>query len=582
MDNNPKAQVIERLREAQNILVTVSNNPSVDQLSAAIGFTLMMNKLNKHATAVFSGNVPSTLEFLKPEETLEPTTDSLRDFIISLDKSKADKLRYKVEEDVVRIFITPYKTHLTENDLEFSQGDFNVDVVVALGVDQREHIDAAIMAHGRILHDATVIGIMAGETPIDVGGINWQDPNASSLCEMLVGTSESFQKGLLDTQMATAFLTGIVAETDRFSNDKTSPKVMTMSAQLMAAGANQQLIATKLVEEPEIVEDEYSFDELPAVQDDSGDEDLPPLAPMPTPPAPNNNEGTISLHDMPVVEAPEEPEPEEPEEPEMPILSEPAPAYEEPTDSKSQIDRIHIDTQGTLHSADEIAQAVNNVQLTSRDSNLNRGKVVQPLSQPETPTGGYISQPPVLGGTLTASTTDEAVQEQLEQSSDPLSNIPQSSFPEPNVPSPAVFGQATDGLPVFPTTSPAQPASFGTVPPVMGAPVLSQPTTNVDMGGTLADIENSVKQGASGDVQLPALDQDAARQAVMDATTGAFDSNRPGALAATGADYVPLNSEPEPKANMQSIDDDDDDDEPPEVPPPFPLPPTNGTMPLPS
>jgi len=84
MDQNSKSQAVERLRDAQNVLVTVSDNPSVDQLCAAVGLTLMMNKLGKHATAVFSGQVPSTIEFLKPEETLEQNTDSLRDFIITL------------------------------------------------------------------------------------------------------------------------------------------------------------------------------------------------------------------------------------------------------------------------------------------------------------------------------------------------------------------------------------------------------------------------------------------------------------------------------------------------------------------
>src|SRR3954464_14298772 len=129
-----KQKLIDRIAGAQNILVTVSSNPSVDQLSAAIGLTLVLNKMEKHGTAVFSGTVPSTIEFLKPEDTLEKNTDSLRDFIIALDKSKADKLRYKVEDQVVRIFITPYRTSLSQDDLQFSQGDFNVDVVLALGV----------------------------------------------------------------------------------------------------------------------------------------------------------------------------------------------------------------------------------------------------------------------------------------------------------------------------------------------------------------------------------------------------------------------------------------------------------------
>ena len=47
--------------------------------------------------------MPSTL-ILQPADTLKKNTDSLRDFIISLDKSKADKLRYKVEDRVVKVF----------------------------------------------------------------------------------------------------------------------------------------------------------------------------------------------------------------------------------------------------------------------------------------------------------------------------------------------------------------------------------------------------------------------------------------------------------------------------------------------
>ncbi|HET7529008.1 MAG TPA: hypothetical protein VFJ84_02150 [Candidatus Saccharimonadales bacterium] len=246
-----KQQIAERVKQAGNFLVTVNANPTVDQLAACIGLTLLLNKMGKHATAVFSGKVPNVLEFLEPQKTLQKNTDALRDFIISLDKNKADKLRYKVEDDVVKIFITPYRTSITARDLVFSEGDFNVEVVLALGVTQRGQLDKAITAHGRILHDATVISLNWGAAkPGDVGQINWTEPTASSLSEMLVSISEALGPGLIDQQIATAFLTGIVSETQRFSNKKTSPKVMTMSAQLMAAGANQQLIISKL-EPPE-------------------------------------------------------------------------------------------------------------------------------------------------------------------------------------------------------------------------------------------------------------------------------------------------------------------------------------------
>jgi len=295
MDAQAKQQVADRIKQATNILVTVNTNPSVDQLAACIGLTLLLNKLDKHATAVFSGQVPSTIEFLQPEKTIETNTDSLRDFIISLDKAKADKLRYKVEDQFVRIFITPYRTSLTEKDLEFSQGDFNVEVVITLGVTDQKQLDAAITAHGRILHDATVVSVNAGagQAP-KLGQINWQDPSASSLSEMLVSISESFGSNLLDSQMATAFLTGIVSETERFSNSKTSPKVMTMSAQLMAAGANQQLIASKL--EPP---DEPSKPaELPLSPEPPKDQPSKPAAPSKEAPKsskPKSEDGSLDV-----------------------------------------------------------------------------------------------------------------------------------------------------------------------------------------------------------------------------------------------------------------------------------------------
>ena len=249
-DKNAQQQIIDTLRDVDNVLVTVNTNPSVDELAAALGFTMLVNKLNKHATAVFSGEIPSAINFLDPEKTFENTVDSLRDFIIALDKEKADHLRYKVEGEMVKIFITPYRTTISDKDLDFSQGDYNVEMVVAIGVKDSNDLDRALADHGKIMHDATVASLSIGSETSDLGTINWHDSQASSYSEMLVSVSEALRtdKNLLDEQISTAFLTGIVAATERFSNDKTSSKVMTMSAQLMAAGANQQLIATKLAE----------------------------------------------------------------------------------------------------------------------------------------------------------------------------------------------------------------------------------------------------------------------------------------------------------------------------------------------
>ncbi len=360
---NPKQQLIERIKTANNVLVTVSANPSVDQLSAAIGLTLMLNKMGKHATAVFSGQVPSTIEFLQPEKTLEKNTDSLRDFIIALDKSKADKLRYKVEDDHVKIFITPYRTSISEKDLDFSQGDFNVEVVVALGVLDPKDLDQAITAHGRILHDATTISVTTGQQSA-LGSINWSDSNASSLCEMVATTADALQANLLDGQMATALMTGIVAETHRFSNEKTTPTAMSASAKLMAAGANQQLVASSLQEPTELGV---------------------PLQGQPSSPAdtPASQDGSLSIDHVDGLDTAD-----------MAFVGELPDVQPE----EAPVEQVSIDDNGTV-----------NADSAEPDHEQTRSSAIQGGSS-------LILEPPTLGGQLTANSEPE----HLDPSTDPL------------------------------------------------------------------------------------------------------------------------------------------------------------------
>ena len=279
-----KRKLVEKLQGATNILVTVSTNPSVDQLTACLGLTLWLNKADKRAVAIFSGDIPNALEFLQPEATIEKTADSLRDFIIALDKSKADKLRYKVEDRVVKIFITPYRTSLSADDLEFSQGDFNVDAVVALGVGSQADLDNAITAHGRILHDAAVITIN-NSTSSELGSINWLDSTASCLSELAYDLGKSVAADKIDPQIATALLTGVVATTDRFSNELTTPHTMSIAAELMSAVANQQLVVNKL--ETPAKPDHHSRKKTAEDQPESDNKDVVP------PPEPDN--GTLEI-----------------------------------------------------------------------------------------------------------------------------------------------------------------------------------------------------------------------------------------------------------------------------------------------
>lgn len=244
--NAVMAKVAEKVANSRNILIATSSDPSVDELAAAISLSMFLDRLGKHAIAIYSGKTPDALAFLSPEKTFETDADVLQDFVISISKEKADHLRYRLDGDFVKIFITPYKDKIVSEDLEFSYGDYNIDLVLALNVDNGVDLDAALREHGRIMHDATVVNITTGN-PGKFGEIEWNNKHASSISEMI---SELLLNASGDTQLnaeeATALLTGIVAATDRFAKANTFPTTMQTASRLLEAGADQQLVAENI------------------------------------------------------------------------------------------------------------------------------------------------------------------------------------------------------------------------------------------------------------------------------------------------------------------------------------------------
>ncbi len=545
---NTKQQLVDRIKSASNVLVTVGRNPSVDALSALLGLTLILNKQGKHAAAVFSGEVPSTIEFLQPEETIEKNTDSLRDFIIALDKNKADKLRYKVEDNVVRIFITPYKTSISQEDFEFSEGDFNIDVVIALGVRQQEDLDEAITAHGRILHDATVTTINI-VTDAGLGSINWSEPQASSLSELVTELAQVLGANLFDEQIATALLTGIVAETDRFSNDKTSSVTMSMSATLMKAGANQQLVASKL-------EGQLSV-RAPDPSDKSNASDSNSQASDGTAP---KDDGAIRI------------------------------------DHNDSSDDTSLATPTSEHSESDQAPSPDGEEQTPEIKVDEAGSPTTPAIGATTNLSSgakLITEPPTLGGTLTAN----SAQSELDPVTDPFS-MPQSDDnqliehdkpadikahdlapPSSLPPAPAV--SSPPQVPVTPSLTPpppnwTPPASPPTPPPTQPSskpPSLPLPPDGTGNGDdeTLADIEHAV---ASPHATSPTID--AARDEVKRAYNDTSGTDSDALPAIDSLNAQPLGDElhpgnPSPKTDLPQTSQPTDSTAPPPVPPPIPF-----------
>ena len=476
--SNITNRVVEKIKASENILIALSKNPNIDEISAALGLAMILDTMRKHVTAIFSGQVPNVLQFLKPEETFEKTTNSLQDFIIALSKDKVDHISYKIEGDFVKVYVTPYKATIGQADLSMSHGDYNVDLVICFNVISGDEIDPALSEYGRIMHDATAINLTV-DTPGRFAELEWQDSNVSSISEMIVGLADKLGLASFSEQVATALLTGIVASTDHFSNPRTSSNTMSIASKLMSFGANQQLISSQIMEKIK-TPDEAQTPATPAATESRATE--APVAP---------NSPVVSV--APAVPATSV-APVIPSAPaELATPTAPAPVMSTPL-SKNTLDYIEIEPNPN--------QTLDGQPLESQPAQVPQSPEPQisPAPQPQEPQ--LVSHPasapqsfesqPVPAPQVIESQSAPAYQAPINPAAAAASAVMENNFiqnPEPNLPQPNYTNETPNyQAPVMPTpplnfaqnlaapTQLAQPVSFA-VPTSLTTPTPLTQTT---------------------------------------------------------------------------------------------------------
>lgn len=248
MELTPKQQTIELLKGAQKILILSHINPDGDALGSMLALSLVLKKLGKEVTAVTSDVLPESLQFLPTKEHLSSTFSGTKDFIISVNTSKVkvEKLGYKniIEENKLNVIITPTSGLFKPEDVTFSFGAYKYDLIVVLDSPDFDRLGSIYDKNTELFYETPVVNIDHHPGNDHFGKVNWVDLTATSTAEILVALIESLgrDKPLLDADVATALLTGIIVDTGSFQNSNTTPKSFTVAAQLVAAGARQQEI----------------------------------------------------------------------------------------------------------------------------------------------------------------------------------------------------------------------------------------------------------------------------------------------------------------------------------------------------
>lgn len=252
MDLTPKQQASEAIRQAESILLVTGQRPNIDQISSMVALTYALRKLDKKVVPLVSDRVPGGAQFLA-RDVIENSLSGARDFIMQLNlaKGEVDKVKYTVENGKLNVHVTPFRGGFSASDVTFDQGDYHFDLIIAVGVPRRSNLDTIFDKNPNLLQNIPMLNLDYHRINEQHGAINLVETNSSTLAELVLALTESVQTGLLDDKMATALLAGIMANTDRFTAPHTTAKSMTVAAQMLAAGADQQRVTKEIFGERE-------------------------------------------------------------------------------------------------------------------------------------------------------------------------------------------------------------------------------------------------------------------------------------------------------------------------------------------
>jgi len=249
MEISPKTQAAEIIKQSQKILLLTHQDPDGDALGSLLALKLTLEKMGKQPEAIVLGQANEGLSFLPGYSQTKSGLKSSSDIVVTINTAATGcdlSLGYRKfpEDKQVKIVVTPKQGSLSPEDITIEKSLPKYDLVIVLDTDNLDRLGSLKQDHPDLFYEVPTINIDHHATNSYFAKVNWVEMGATSTAEMLVALIESLGRDepLIDADIATALLAGLIADTGSFRNQNTSPKALTIAAQLIAAGGRHRQV----------------------------------------------------------------------------------------------------------------------------------------------------------------------------------------------------------------------------------------------------------------------------------------------------------------------------------------------------
>ena len=240
--------IADKLNKANSILILTPPQASGDDLSAALALRTFLRKLEKEVVLISPGPPNAKFDFLTGFEEVKDHLSIAKSFVIDLSTkaSEIDELGYKKEPERLSIYVKPKKGQFSDKDVSFRSSNFPFDLIVSIGVFSLENLGEFYIQNSDLFFETPIINIDRSAQNESYGSYNLIDLSATSNSEIMLDLISVFESSLLDQSIATALLTGIIAETNSFQHVRTTPAAFLKASNLISLGADQPQIMSRL------------------------------------------------------------------------------------------------------------------------------------------------------------------------------------------------------------------------------------------------------------------------------------------------------------------------------------------------
>lgn len=241
-------QAFELISKSSSILITSSPGFKIDALSSTKSLEHALRGLEKSVQAHLPFETPEHVHFLVPPRLSPSPKHPQGDFILKIDTQKAPvkELRYEKEGHELKIFLTPEGTDLRPEHISFEATRPRYDLIISCLAPDLESLGELFEKNPRLFFETPIINIDIDPANEHYGELNLIDITASSGSEIVTLLLDAMNPSLVDGEIATLLLAGLISSTDNFRKGNVTPTTLTVAASLMSRGADHEKIVRYL------------------------------------------------------------------------------------------------------------------------------------------------------------------------------------------------------------------------------------------------------------------------------------------------------------------------------------------------